>query len=97
MAIDIEENPNNPEIQPVKKINIIHHFIIKYESDNIRRHFANLVNKLIKKHELKNFHVEEKPAYVESKIKYNLHTLTTNPNESFEKLDKIFIQRFDED
>jgi len=92
MNLYIEENKHNPTVEKPKKICDPNHFIIKFKTEEIRKKYAILINKLIQKHEIYNFHIEEKEAYIESKIIYNGHTLTKKEDINFEGLDKIFTK-----
>ncbi len=88
---EIEENPNNPTITQVGKVEAPYYFLIKYRSEAERVYFSSLIMKLIRHHELKDFHVEEKKAFIQSRVLYNMHTLTTSPNISYEELEKKFV------
>lgn len=94
--MEIEENPNNPTITEVQKIKCPHHFLIKYKSEAERVYFSNLIISIVKKFEIKDFHIEEKKAFMQTKIFYNMHTLTVTPNIKYEELEKTFLQYFEE-
>ena len=68
-------------------------FLIKYKSEETRKRFADYILKLIKKHEILDFHVEEKYAFEEERIIYNGHTLVSKEF-SFEKLEYQFLKYY---
>lgn len=84
-----QDSSNNKEI----KKNITNHFLIKYKSEQTRKKFAEYILILIKKHELKDFHVEEKYAFEEERIIYNSHTLGSG-SFSFELLEYQFLKYY---
>lgn len=65
-----------------------HHFIIKYNLEIQRVKFASIIIRLIKEFELKDFHVEEIKAFVDTRIFYNSHTLVTGDNFSYDLIEK---------
>lgn len=93
----IEENINNPTISSYEKINITHHFVIKYNSEKIRKKFAKYIIDLIREFEIKNFHIEEKKAFIQSRIIYNNHTLISNFSSSEELFKKNFLKYFEKE
>lgn len=82
----VEDNKRNPHIVTAQKIVDHHHFIIKYNSEDVRERFVNLVKSLIKMYELKDFYVEERKAFLNNRILYNQKTLTNDINISTEQL-----------
>jgi len=92
MNLDIEENKHNPTFKNPNKISDPNHFIIKYKNEDIRKRYAQILNKIIQKHEIYNFHIEEKEAYIDNKIIYNGHTLTKKENITFEEFNNIFTK-----
>lgn len=85
-----EENPTNPTFSPVKLLKPEYHFLIKYVSDEDRRIMAEIVLKIIRMHEILDFHVEEKKAFIENRITYNEHTIALGKNMSFESVEAEF-------
>ncbi len=94
MSAEFPENDKNPTIRDPEPKSIAHTFLIKYENEEQRRHFADLVMHLIKKHELQDFHVEEKPAAINFRVIYNLRTITNNPQCNFDSLNTEFVKHF---
>jgi hypothetical protein len=72
-----------------------HHFIIKYKSHEERIKLVDVVMKLIRVHELSDYQVEEKIAFIQNKIIYNNHTLEKGNNILFEEVEKEFFKVFD--
>ncbi len=90
-----EDNPNNPTLKEAPKVKLTHHFLIKYKTESQRKKISNLVISFIKKHELTDFHVEEKKAFVQERILYNMHTLKLDSNFSYEDLEEELLKYFD--
>ncbi|MFW5705321.1 MAG: hypothetical protein ACOCXG_05790 [Nanoarchaeota archaeon] len=88
--VQTEVNERNPTIEIAPKKRIAHDFLIKYENEEQRIKFSDMVIELIKKHELKEFHVDEIKAFQTPKIKYNDITLVEGNDFSFEDLDNSF-------
>ena len=89
----MEENKYNSSIS--SRINKIeHHFIIKYDTKQTKDEYVELILKLIKKHEIKDYHIEEKKAFLKPKLKYNLHTISKNSKINIIDLDKEFLKYF---
>jgi len=91
-----EDNPNNPSIASKGSINPTYYFIIKYRSESERIYLSTLVMKMIDNHEIKDFHVEEKKAFVESRILFNMKTLSTNSEVTYQELESEFVKRLRE-
>ena len=70
------------------------YFLIKYRSEEERLAFSDLVLKIVKDFEIKDFHIEEREAYMQPRILYNMHTLITSIDEPYEKLKAEFIKYF---
>jgi len=77
-----------------KKINP-NYFKIKYLTEVDRKNFAEMVIRLITIHELKNFQIEEKKAFLKNKIYYNIHTLVSGNKFTFEELEKNFLEYYE--
>ena len=91
--MDIEENYKNPTITRGEKINIRHHFIIRYMSEDMKSQMREIILQLINKHEIADFYIEETKAYKTNRILYNFHTLVTEHDSfSFDVIDKKFIK-----
>jgi len=89
-----EDNCKNPSIARVAKITCPHYFLIKYQTEDERITFAKMVMNLVKKYELKDFHLEEKKAFVETKVFYNYHTLEKGKVTSPESFEENFLKFF---
>lgn len=94
MSLDLEENPRNPELAKYKVKASLNHFLIKYANEDERKFLADLVVKVIQKHELTDFHVEEQKAYLDTRILYNFVTIVRGVNFSFEDLDREFMKKY---
>lgn len=92
--MEIENNPNNPTITVKGKMVCANHFLIKYKNNEERVSMAEKVLKLVKYHELDDFHIEEKPAFQETKIMYNSHTIVKGASFSQEELERNFLKYF---
>lgn len=68
-------------------------FLVKYKSEVNRIKFSSYVLKLVKKHEILDFRVEEKYAFEEERIIYNGHTLASG-DFTFEKLEYQFLKYY---
>lgn len=91
--MEFEENPNNPTITSGQKINIEHCFIVRYMDDTIKKQMIDLILKLVNKHEIGNFYIEEQIAYQTNRIIYNSHTLISkNDDFNFKEVDVIFLK-----
>lgn len=91
---NIEENPKNPTIAVIKKVNSPNHFLIKYKTEDERVKFSAMVLEIVKKHEVKDFHVEEKKAFVQNRILYNMHTIAQGNQFDIETLEKNFLEYY---
>jgi len=89
-----EENKNNPTIAKAIKVNCPHYFIIKYKSEAQRIKFSDILMHFVKKYELKDFHIEEKKAFLETKVFYNYHTLVDENMHSIENIEERFLEHF---
>ncbi|MDA3856087.1 MAG: hypothetical protein PF569_07555 [Candidatus Woesearchaeota archaeon] len=89
---DVEDNPNNPTILSGEKLNVRHHFIIKYKTEEDRIKFIEKVLKLIKDHEIRDYFIEEKKAFMKNRILYNHKTLINGNEFSFSQIDQEFCK-----
>ena len=63
----MEENKHNPTISVVHHRPSKNHFLLKYNSEEQRLAWSDLILRIAKNHELKDFHIEEKRGgYFES-------------------------------
>ena len=89
MNID-EENPNHPTISYSESLNVRHHFIIKYKTEDDRKFYVENILKLIREHEIRDYFIEEKKAFMRNRILYNHNTLLYGTEFSFPELNKEF-------
>lgn len=89
---DIEENPKNPEITITKYRASPNHFLIKYKNEENRKKFAEIVMKFVQKHEIKDFHIEEKQAYEEERILFNLRTVNLGNDIDYKIFEKEVLK-----
>jgi len=90
-----EENYRNPTIAVVTKRESPNHFIIRYRTDEIRKKYAEMIMHIIRKHEVTNFHVEEKKAFMRNRILYNMKTIGSGENITPFELEKEFVKYFE--
>jgi hypothetical protein len=90
----LEENPKNPTISDVKEKPSENYFILKYKNENDRKYMVENILKIVRKHEIYDFHIEEKKAYKENRIIYNYHTLVFGIDWDFDQLEKEFLKYF---
>ena len=91
----MEENAHNPTIVKFKSKKVGNYFLIKYNNEQEREAYSDLVLRLAKNYELKDFHVEEKHAYQESRVLYNFHEVLKHGIFSYEKLERGFLRYFE--
>lgn len=89
---DVEDNSRNPTIQHFENLKVRHHFIIKYKTNEDRVRFIEGILKLIKEHEIKDYFIEEKKAFMKNRIMYNHKTLIDGNEFSFSQIDKEFCK-----
>lgn len=94
MSLDAEENPRNPELSEYRVKESLNHFLIKYSNEEERLFLSESIIKLIQKHELTDFHVEEKKAFLDTRIMYNQVTLVKGVKFSFQDLDREFLKKY---
>lgn len=87
----MEENSRNPTISVVAKKESPNYFIIKYRNDEIRKRYAEMIMHIIKKHEITDFHVEEKKAFMRNRILYNMKTIGVGENIIIYNLEREFL------
>lgn len=91
--MDFEDNPNNPTITRVEKVNVRHHFIIRYMDDDMKKQMREIILQLINKHEIGDFYIEETKAFKTNRILYNFHTLVTEHDSfNFSVIDEKFLK-----
>lgn len=71
-----------------------HNFIVKYRSNDERVKLSDLVMRLLRKHEIHNFQIEEVRAFLMNKIIYNKHTVAKGNNINFDDLEEDFMLVF---
>lgn len=86
------ETKSNSENNKNQKT-VANYFLIKYKSEETRKKFAEYVLQIIKKHEIRDFHVEEKYAFEEERIMYNMRTIGSGKF-SFELLEYQFLKYY---
>lgn len=89
---DFEDNNHNPTILRGETMNVRHHFIIKYKIETDRVNFIEKVLKLIKEHEIRDYFIEEKRAFMRNRIIYNHKTLIDGNEFTFHQLDDEFCK-----
>lgn len=89
---DIEENPKNPAITSPKYIKSPNHFIIKYKTEENRKKFAEMAMKFVRQHEIKDFHIEEKYAYEEERILFNMKTVNLGEDFDYSSFEKEIMK-----
>ncbi len=89
---EVEENSKNPTIVIRGKVEAPHYFILKYRNEAERTRFSTEVMRLIKKYELKDFHVEEKKAFLQNRIIYNMHTISEGSQVNSLEVEKAFLK-----
>ncbi|MCA9495475.1 MAG: hypothetical protein KC589_00915 [Nanoarchaeota archaeon] len=87
-----EENPKNPTIVSKGRADAKHYFVIKYKTKEEKESMSEKVLRLVKYHELNDFHIEEKPAYTETKVRYNYHTIVRGSDFTQEELEREFLK-----
>ncbi len=69
-----------------------YHFIIKYKTHEERIKLLEIIMKLIRVHELSDYQIEEKLAFLQNKIIFNKHTLERGNNILFEEVEREFLK-----
>jgi len=90
-----EENTHNPTIAKVPKVTVTNHFLIKYKNEEERVAYSDLIIQLAKNHELKDFHIEEKEAFQNVRVLYNMHTVLEEGEFNYGKLEKEFLKYYE--
>lgn len=89
---EIEENSKNPTIVTKGKVEAPHYFLIKYKNEDERIKFSDAIIRLVKRHELKDYHIEEKKAFIKNRILYNMRTINEGSELNEEELEKEFAK-----
>lgn len=92
--MEIEDNKKNPTIVFGKKIDSPNYFLIKYKSEEERKKFSQIVIDIVKTHEIRDFHVEEKKAFVQNRILYNMHTIAIGNRINFPDTERVFLRHY---
>jgi hypothetical protein len=91
----MEENTHNPTIAKVPVKECANYFLIKYKNEEERVAYSDLIIRLAKNHELKDFHIEEKEAFKDSRVLYNMHTVLGSGEFNYDKLEKEFLKLYE--
>lgn len=65
-------------------------FTVKYKNTESKDFLIDIVKKIIHKHNIREYEIEEKTAYTHDRIQYNERTIATGENITFESADEVF-------
>ncbi len=91
----MDENTHNPTIVKHRTKYSKNYFLIKYKSEEQRKKYSDLVLKLIRKHEIKDYHIGEEEAFQEPRVLYNYKTVLKDDQFDYLLLQKEFLKHYE--
>lgn len=91
----MDENTHNPTIVRPNIIYSKNYFLIKYKSEVQRKKYSDLVLKLVRKFEIKDYHIGEEEAFQEPRVLYNCKTVLKDDQFDFSILQKEFLRYYE--
>lgn len=73
-------------------MDVANKFVVKYRTNEDRVHLIDMIMKLIRMHEISNFHIEEQTSFLQNRVMYNDRTLAKGNNISYDDVEERFIE-----